>query len=260
MLSFFRTRRRKRILAERFPDTWERIIHENVPHTRHLNGSERQALYDTVQVFVAEKNFEGAGGLEMTDEIRVTIAAQACLLLLGIPHNYYRNVRSIIVYPSTVVAPRQERSVFDPRVMVEEQGQPILGQAILHGPVILVWDAALKGGRHQRDGHNVIFHEFAHKLDMLDGSIDGAPPLRDREEYRDYVDTCNHEYQRLQEELSHGRISFLDEYGATNPAEFFAVATEQFFERPLPMIREAPELYRVLKDYYQQDPAERESR
>lgn len=260
MLQFFRNRRRKRILAERFPSAWEQIIDENVPHTRHLNASERQALYNMVQVFVAEKNFEGVGGLEMTDEIRVTIAAQACLLLLGLPHNYYRNVKSIIVYPSTVVAPRQARSVFDPSVMVEEEDQPILGQAILHGPVILVWDAALKGGRHQRDGHNVIFHEFAHKLDMLDGSIDGAPPLRDREEYRDYVDTCNQEYQRLQKELSQGKRSFLDEYGSTNPAEFFAVATEQFFERPLPMMREAPKLYRVLKDYYQQDPAERESR
>ena len=260
MLFFGKQKKRRRILERPFPEAWREILERNVGHCRLLDEVEREKLHGLIQVFVAEKRFEGAGGLEMEDEIRVTIAAQDCLLLLGLPHDYYRNVRSIIVYPSTVIAPREQRSSFDPSAAPVQMEQPILGQAILRGPVILVWDAALRGGRHPRDGHNVIYHEFAHKLDMLDGSIDGTPPLRDRGEYRDYIETCTREFRRLEKDLNRGRTSFLDAYASTNAAEFFAVATEQFFERPLALDREAPELYRVLRDYYQQDPAAREKR
>jgi len=224
-----------------------------------LEDAERAHLRALIQVFIAEKNWEGAGGLELTDEIRVTISAQACLLLMGLPHNYYRNVESIIVYPSTVVPPQREPGFFENTSMPLELSHPIIGQAFRQGPVIIIWDAALRGGRHPEFGHNVIYHEFAHKLDMLDGTADGTPPLRDRDEYRDWVLTCSREYLRLKNNAEKGKKSFLDSYAATNEAEFFAVATEQFFDQPRLMIKYAPDLYRVLKEYYRQDPSERVS-
>ena len=137
---------------------------------------------------------------------------------------------------------------------------PISGQAFQQGPLILVWDAVLESIRHPGSGYNVVYHEFAHKLDMQDGVADGTPRLRDRGEYRDWVKTCSSEYLRLLTDVKKGRRTFLDEYGATDEAEFFAVATEHFFDQPLPMIKSAPELYRVLKEYYRQDPARRAER
>jgi len=224
-----------------------------------LAAAERAHLHALIQVFIAEKNWEGAGGLALTDEIRVTISAQACLLLLGLPHDYYRNVASIIVYPSTVVPPQRKPGFFENTVAPLAPEPPILGQAFQQGPVIIIWDAALRGGRHPEHGHNVIYHEFAHKLDMLDGAADGTPPLRDRAEYRDWVQTCSREFLRLRHDTAKGRPSFLDAYAATNEAEFFAVATEQFFDQSRRMLAHAPELYRVLKQYYRQDPAARVS-
>ncbi len=235
-------------------------MRRNVAHYCLLDGAEQAHLRTLVQVFIAEKNWEGAGGLELTDEIRVTISAQACLLLLGLPHNYYRNVDSIVVYPSTVVPPPSRHGFFETALSPVEPEHPIIGQAFHQGPVIIIWDAALHGGRHPELGHNVVYHEFAHKLDMLTGAADGTPPLRDRAEYRDWVQTCSREYLRLRQDVGKGRKSFLDAYGATNEAEFFAVATEQFFDRPRLMLEQAPDLYRVLKEYYRQDPSARASR
>jgi hypothetical protein len=254
LFEWFADYRRKKITAEPFPAVWEEIVRRNVAHYCMLDDAERAHLRALIQIFIAEKNWEGAGGLEMTDEIRVTIAAQACLLLLGLPHNFYRNVESIIVYPSTVVPPERKLGFFETASAPLEHSHPILGQAFRQGPVIIIWDAALQGGRHPESGHNVIYHEFAHKLDMLDGAADGTPPLADRAEYRDWVTTCAGEYLRLKHDAEHGKKTFLNAYGATNEAEFFAVATEQFFDQPRLMIRHAPDLYRVLKEYYRQDP------
>lgn len=257
MFQWLANRRRKKLTAAPFPTAWEDIIRHNVAHYCMLSAAERAQLRALIQVFIAEKYWEGAGGLILTDEIRVTISAQACLLLLGLPHNYYRNVESIIVYPSTVVPPERKPGFFENALEPVEPSHPIIGQAFRQGPVIIIWDAALQGGRHPESGHNVIYHEFAHKLDMLDGAADGTPPLRDRAEYRDWVVTCSHEYLRLKRDAEHGKRSFLNTYGATNEAEFFAVATEQFFDQPRLMIKHAPELYRVLKEYYRQDPVSR---
>jgi len=260
MFHWLADRRRKKLTQAPFPSVWEDIIRRNVVHYCMLENAQRAHLRALIQVFIAEKNWEGAGGLELTDEIRVTISAQACLLLLGLPHNFYQNVESIIVYPSTVVPPQRKLGFFENPSAPLELERPILGQAFQQGPVIIIWDAALRGGRHPESGHNVIYHEFAHKLDMLDGAADGTPPLRDRAEYRDWVQTCSREYLRLKHDTEKGKKSFLDAYGATNEAEFFAVATEQFFDQPRLMMAHAPELYRVLQEYYRQDPAERVSR
>lgn len=257
MFHWLKQRRRKKLTAEPFPSEWEEMIRSNVAHYGMLNSDEQAHLRALIQVFIAEKYWEGVGGLIMTDEIRVTISAQACLLLLGLPHDFYRNVQSIVVYPSTVVPPQRKLGFFESATGPMAVSQPILGQAFQQGPVIIIWDAALKGSRHPESGHNVVYHEFAHKLDMLDGFADGTPPLRGRAEYKDWMETCSREYLRLRHDAEHGKKSFLDAYGATNEAEFFAVATEEFFDRPRAMIQHAPDLYRVLKEYYRQDPAER---
>lgn len=250
-----KNRRRAKLIQEPFRREWEEILNRNVSHYRLLEATERTHLHQLIQVFIAEKHWEGCGGLALTDEIRITIAAQACLLILGLPHDYYHNVETILVYPSTVILPRQKLGFFETAFAPLENPRPIIGQAIHHGPVIIVWDAALQGGRDPESGRNVVYHEFAHKLDMLDGAADGTPPLKDRKEYRRWVLVCSREYLRLQQEAAQGKKTFLDEYGAYSEAEFFAVATEQFFDQPLSMLQNAPDLYGVLKEYYRQDPA-----
>lgn len=260
MFNWLTKKRRKRIIETPFPDSWEEIIQHNVAHYCMLDDDERSHLQDLIQVFISEKTWEGAGGLEITHEIQVTISAQACLLLLGLEHNFYQNVESIIVYPSTVISPQRQPGFFENTITPVEPEQPILGQAFRQGPVIIVWDAALRSGRHPEGGHNVIYHEFAHKLDMLDHTPDGTPPLRSSDEYRDWVQICSREYLRLRHDIKKGKKSFLNNYAGTNEAEFFAVATEQFFDQPRVMLNHAPDLYRVLQEYYRQDPVERISK
>jgi Mlc titration factor MtfA (ptsG expression regulator) len=251
---------RKKLTAVPFPAAWEEIVRGNVAHYCMLDAAEQVHLKSLIQIFIAEKYWEGCGGLELTDEIRVIISAQACLLLLGLPHEFYRDVATILVYPSTVVPPRPKLGHFEVALAPVEASHPILGQAFQQGPVILIWDAVLRCSRHPEQGHNVVYHEFAHKLDMLDGAADGTPPLRDRQEFRDWVSVCSREYLRLKSDVQKGRKSILNAYGAVNEAEFFSVATEEFFDRPLRLIEHAPDLYRVLKEYYRQDPAERVGR
>ena len=251
---------RKKLTAMPFPAAWEEIVRKNVAHYCMLDAAEQAHLKALIQIFIAEKYWEGCGGLELTDEIRVTISAQACLLLLGLPHEFYRNVLTILIYPSTVVPPKRKLGHFEIALEPVEAAHPIIGQAFQQGPLILIWDAILSNGRHPEQGHNVVYHEFAHKLDMLDGAVDGTPPLRDRAEFQDWVAVCSREYLRLKSEVKAGRKSFLNAYGAANEAEFFSVATEEFFDRPLRMIEHSPDLYRVLKEYYRQDPAVRVGR
>lgn len=257
MFQWLANRRRTKLTSAPFPPVWEDVILRNVAHYGSLNEAERAHLRALVQVFITEKYWEGCGGLVMTDEIRATISAQACLLLLNLPHNYYQNVESILVYPSTVVPPPRAPGFFEASIAPPEDVGPIIGEALYQGPVIIIWDAALHGGRHPELGHNVVYHEFSHKLDMLTGAANGTPALRDREEYQDWVRVCSRDYLRLRDDAAHGRESFMDDYGATDEAEFFAVATEQFFDRPQVMLVQAPDLYRVLKEYYCQDPAGR---
>ena len=246
MFHWLADRRRRKLTEAPFPEAREAIVMRNVAHYCMLTDEERAHLRSLIQIFIAEKNWEGLGGLELTDEITVTVSAQACLLLLGLPHDFYRNVLSIFIYPSTVVLPQRKLGHFENTMVPVEASHPIIGQAFNAGPVILVWDAVLGGGRHPEGGHNVVYHEFAHKLDMLDGAADGTPALRDRAEYKDWVTICSREYLRLKSEAQKGGKTFMDAYGATNEAEFFAVATEQFFDQPVVMTRHAPELYRVL--------------
>lgn len=247
-----RHRGRERLLAQPFPPHWLPYL-EKLPFYHRLDERARKRVRDDARVLIAEKDWEGCGGLELTDEIRVTTAAQAALLLLNIEHDYYPDVRSILVYPSTFVSMPGP----GPDGVVREGGAH-LGEAWRRGPVILAWDAAKGGAFDPDDGHNLILHEFAHKLDMEDGLADGTPPLADRHELASWVRVMTREFTRLRGDASAGRASVLDHYGASNPAEFFAVATECFFERSSQMRSQHPELYDVLRGYYGQDPAGQE--
>jgi Mlc titration factor MtfA (ptsG expression regulator) len=260
MFHWLRDHQRTEARNRPFPPAWEAFVCDNMACYSVLSDAERSELRAMIQVFLEEKQWEGCGGLELTDEIRVTIAAQACLLQLGLPHDYYHNVESILIYPSTVVPPEYQPGVFERVGDPLDAPGPILGQASVQGPVILVWDAVLRGARHPEQGHNVVYHEFAHKLDMLDGTADGTPPLSDSDQFAEWVAVCSREFQRLRLLTEKGHKTFLDAYGAKNEAEFFAVATEEFFDRPLALQGHAPDMYRILCDYYRQDPAERVSR
>lgn len=252
---WLRRRRRDKILAEPFDESWVGHLERNVAAWATLTADEQAHLRQLVQVFVAEKHWEGLDGLTMDDEVKVTIAGQACLLVLELPHDLYRRVESILVYPHTVRTPPRGHSAFGLATDVADHGVPIAGQAFKRGPVILVWDAVRRGGADPRDGHNVVFHEFAHKLDMLSGDADGVPPLQDNATYRHWIEVFQREWDQMHERQDQGRKTFLDAYAGTNPAEFFAVATEQFFEQGAAMQRKHPDLYDVLQGFYQQDPA-----
>jgi Mlc titration factor MtfA (ptsG expression regulator) len=260
MFHWLRDYQRDEVRKRPFPPEWESFVRTNVVHYSMLDGAERAELCSTMQVFLEEKHWEGCGGLDLSDEICVTIAAQACLLQLGLPHDYYRNVESILVYPSTVVPPEYHLGVFERAGSPVDASGPILGQAFAQGPVILVWDAVLHGARHPEQGHNVVYHEFAHKLDMLDGAADGTPAFADPNQFTEWVEVCSREFLRLRGLAEKGHKTFLDAYGAKNEAEFFAVATEEFFDRPLSLQQHAPDLYRILSSYYCQDPAGRVNR
>lgn len=233
-----------------FPFAWEQILRRNVPFYSRLAPSEQVQLQRLILDFLQGKNWVGCNGLEITDEIRLTIAAQACVLLLGsIDHDAFSSVVSILVYPSTFGSRHHDHGI-DSRVAT-------LGEAWYRGPVILAWDEVLAGGRDPDDGHNVVYHEFAHQLDFAGESLEQAadPALIEQRRLRHEV--LHAEYQSLVQATQQGRATLLDHYGATNPQEFFAVATECFFEMPLQMQQAHPQLYDVLVTFYGQDPGQR---
>jgi len=252
MFAWLRRRRRTRLMAEGLPPEWEEHM-DRLPFVARLEPEDRERLHGLVRVFLEEKHFEGCNGLEMRDKIRVVIAAQACLLILRLDHVFYQKVRSILVYPSVFqhgFARRDETGV------IEKGEHHNLGEAWPGGPVILAWDHAYQGGRDPDDGQNTVFHEFAHKLDMLDGLTDGIPPLTDAHREDAWRERLLTAYHHFQADVEAGRKVFLDPYGATHPAEYFAVATEMFFERPRAMRQRATESYELLRTFYRQDPAE----
>jgi Mlc titration factor MtfA (ptsG expression regulator) len=254
LFSWWKSRRRRKVIERPFPDEWVGLLARNFPHWALLDEQEQLRLQHLVQVLLDEKSWTGCGGLAMTDEIRLRVAAQAALLILSIPHDYYDNVESILVYPSSYMLPRA-RAV-GPRLLAEEK-LAVQGSAHHGGPVVLSWDSARSGGRNAHDGHNLVYHEFAHKLDMLDGVVDGTPELESMRELHAWVQVMTAEFERLQKDAKRGKKTLLDKYGATNPGEFFAVATEVFFEKPVQLRTRHAELYEVLRDFYQQDLAAR---
>ncbi len=254
MLRFFGRRRREQEIRSRpFPPDWYSVVVRNAAFSRRLSEDDRRELLGHIQVFLGEKVFEGCNGLEVTDEIRLTIAAHACRLLLRRGADVFPRLITVLVYPSAYVA-RDVEPIAGGGVL---EGEVVrLGEAWRDGVAVLSWENVQSMARGQTPGQNLILHEFAHILDMEDGASDGTPILADRGLYAAWSTVMEDEYERLRR-LDHlGRYSVLDPYGATNPAEFFAVATEAFFEKSTVLKRRHPELYEVLMSFYRHDPAE----
>jgi hypothetical protein len=251
MFSWLKSRRRRRILAEPFPRPWLGYLETNLRQYPALPLPARDRLLDLTRIFVAEKNWVGCGGLEIDDEVRVTIATQACLLLLGFEGDYcFDSVRSVLVYPGGFLTMGGI-----PGTPLVSEGSPAIGQAWRRGPIVLAWDHALAGGRNADQGRNVVLHELAHHVDGLDGAVDGIPPLGSRDDYRQWYDVTEREFERLGQAADRNVVTLLDQYGASNRPEFFAVATECFFQQPGAMRQQHPELYEILRNFYRQDPA-----
>jgi len=234
------------------PDGAVALVEQDLAHWRALDRGERERLLELTDWLLIHKHWEAAGGFEIDDPIRVLIAAQAALPILGLSPDHYRLVRSIIVYPSSTVT-SGERPGPVPGTRTDEP-MAIHGMAQdLRGPIVIAWDQARASARHPERGHNVVIHEFAHKIDMLDGIIDGTPPMQ-RDARASWVAVCTEVFESLQ--LGSPRPP-LRPYGGTNPAEFFAVATEAFFDAGVTLAALEPALYDLLADFYQQDPAAR---
>ena len=241
-------RRRNRLRAPPFPAAWRRILRRRVPAVARLPYHLQRRLKAHIQVFVAEKAFIGCPGPAITDEVRVTIAAQACLLLLGHAQpDCYPRLAQILVYPDTFVTQREQALG---NGLVHEQRLSMSGESWSQGQVILSWADVLSGAADPADGHNVVLHEFAHQIDQDTGIADGrpwrpTPALRQR-----WAAVMDAAFERLRQEPS----TVIDAYGATQPAEFFAVVTELFFERPQALAAEAPDVYGELRELFGVDP------
>jgi MtfA peptidase len=247
MLDFFKNRRRRKLREQPFPESWREIIALNAPLCAELHDARRTELDDLVQIFIAEKNFEGCGGLDLTDEMSVTIAAQACLLLLGRETDIYPRMQSVLVYPTTFV-PRMVEENDDG--LVEEYDDPLDGEAWSTGAVILAWDDVLHAAQGLRDGYNVVIHEFAHQLDLETGDADGMPRLHDGVDPRQWAETFGREYERHCRDVDRRKHTLLDDYGADDPAEFFAVVVENYFVRPEALARRHAELTARLREFF----------
>lgn len=251
----FRARRahwRQALRARPLPPGWDRILERSVPLYTRLPPPLREKLRGDINVFLAEKNFEGAAGLKLTDEMRLTIAANACVLTLNRPATYYPRLRSIIVYPHEFDVEVAFRVSENQHV---ETMETRLGESWQAGAVVLAWSEVQQAASGVHPGRNVVLHEFAHQLDQEDGVANGAPVLDRGSQYASWASTLGREYERLRDASESGEPTLLDRYGAESEAEFFAVATECFFGLPRSMRQQHPELYDALGTFYNQDPA-----
>jgi Mlc titration factor MtfA (ptsG expression regulator) len=234
------------------PALWRSLLASRVPLTDRLSPVQRERLLLKMQSLVQGCRWEGCAGLRLTDEMQVVIAAHACLLVLEQPGEPYPSLRNILIYPGTF---RPRRFSWTPSAEGETQEEPSLGESWKQGVVILAWDSAEAGARDPGDGENVVLHEFAHQLDATSGQFDGTPRLLDAAALGSWTRMLDVNFEQLVSEAEAGTHGVLDHYGATNRAEFFAVATEAFFERPTALQQERPALYDALRRYYGQDPA-----
>lgn len=244
--------RRKRLKRKPFPLYWVAAIEQDVPLYKRLPQDLKRQLHGHIHVFLVEKNFIGCNQLQITDEIKLAIAAQACLLLLHERGNYFAQLKDILVYPNPFIS-----NSVSPLGNTYLEGQDFKsGESWQKGMVILSWQDIQYDTTNWQDGRNVILHEFAHQLDQENGPANGVPALENKSAYTRWSQVFAREYQLLCRQVQQGQKTVIDEYGATNPAEFFAVATETFFEKPKPMKTMHPELYDELKRYYKLDPSE----
>ncbi len=244
-------RRRARIRRQPFPAAWRRILQSHVPYVARMPADLQLQLKQHIQVFLAEKPFLGCRGLMVTEAIRVTVAAQACLLLLNQPDSYFPDLRQILVYPGPFVVDRVHAN---PAGLLETRRQVLAGESWSQGQVILSWDDVSANAADPDAGRNVVIHEFAHQLDQQTGLANGAPQLHSIGAYAPWSHVFSAEFARLQQQVSQGENTLLDDYGATDPAEFFAVASEAFFMMPVRIAQDHPAMFEQLKGLYCVDP------
>jgi Mlc titration factor MtfA (ptsG expression regulator) len=253
---WWRRRRRARLQALPFPTEWRRILRRRVPLVARLPAAQQLRLKQLMLVFLAEKPIIGCAGMEISDEVRVTIAAQACLPLLGDARGFYPKLQRVLVYPGPFIV---DRPAPGPAGVQMEQRRLLTGESWSQGQVLLSWPDVLEGAADPSDGHNVVIHEFAHQLDQVKGHANGAPPLRDRAAYARWSAVMQQAFDELRARAAWGDgggggSGLLSDYGATDPAEFFAVVSEVFFERPRELAAEHPALYAELARYYRVEP------
>jgi MtfA peptidase len=250
---FLVKQRRNRLKHRPFPPLWQTIIENNLPIYLRLSPAERRRLQGHIQVFLAEKQFIGCQGLQVTEEMKLIIAAVACLLLLNERGKYFPKLSSILIYPTTYFV---TQTVATSDYVVEEKREARLGESWVKDQVVLSWEQVQQDIHNWRDGHNVVLHEFAHQLDQEDGKAEGVPILPRKSDYPIWAKVMTEEYQQLCNDVQEGKNTVINSYGATNPAEFFAVATETFFEKPQQLLKKHPALYQLLQPYYQLDPVQ----
>lgn len=246
-----RTRQRNKLMTQPFPKQWRHILKLRFPYFKAMPADLQLQLKKHIQVFIHEKTFIGCDDFEITDEVKVTIAAQACLLLLNRKTNYYPKLKEILVYPHAFIT---EQNHTDFAGVESRQRQVLLGQSWELGKVVLSWKGTLEGAANPTDGANLVIHEFAHQLDQENGTANGAPNLDDITAYPRWSAVLSHEFEQLRYDAAHHLPAIFDYYGATNSGEFFAVISEVFFERPADFAERHPKLYQELSQFYRLDP------
>jgi len=246
---FGRVRRRQAEPPE-FPAAWRTMLQQRWPLWTQLSAADRSRLEALTLQLLDQTRFEASKGFELTDEMCALIAAQAALLVLELDVDAFRKVRTVIVHPATMVQTGARRA--GSGGLMTDEPSHLDGQAHMSGPILVAWDAVVYDARHPLRGLNVVYHEFAHQLDMLDGVVDGTPPMAE-DARAHWAAVCTREYEAVRRGGEH----LLRGYAATDLGEFFAVATEMFFSRPAALAAQHAELYEVLAGFYRQDPAGR---
>ena len=247
-----RKSRRSNLFLKPLRSDWVQILKKHVPIYSRLPEDLIPALHGRINIFLDEKEFYGCDDLNITDEIRITIAGSACLLLLKRDKRCFPDFTTILVYPDTFVS---QQVAYDGEIKINHESARA-GESWRRGPIVLSWRDVLRGSDKENDGFNVVLHEFAHKLDEENEIMDGLPILRQKEHYAQWADVFSKEFESFQERVKKGKNTVIDEYGSVSPAEFFAVVTESFFEKSVKMEKKLPELYKQLKIFYGLDPAE----
>lgn len=242
--------RRARIRSRPFPSAWRRVLRERMPYFQRLPADLQLQVKKQSQVLLAEVPFIGCAGLRVTDEMRVLVATQAALLLIN-RSGSFRRLSQVLLYPGAFVV---QRAVTDGHGITQDARRALAGESWQHGQVILSWQDVLEGAANPVDGHNVVIHEFAHQLDTENGPVNGSPFLPGRAARRRWTAVMSHEFEALGKRLARGDEGLIDAYGSSEPAEFFAVVSELFFERPAELARAHPALYREFARCYRTHP------
>jgi len=242
-------------MSKPFPPSWLDFLKTDRSFLLNLDDEEKRKLCNLIKVFSYEKNWEGCQGIQITDEMKAVISMNACLLILRLDISLYDHISTILVYPEEYFSEKRAVST-DGRFHNDNIGR--IGEAWFRGPVVLSWSDVIRKHRNPHERVNVVIHEFAHQLDMSGGgNVDGTPRLKSKESYKQWRDIMSFEFERHKYKTETGGSTFLDSYAATNPAEFFAVSVESFFERPMDMKQRHGQLYKLLCSYFNQDPEKR---